>query len=644
MRKFFTLILAIAATLSTFAEIYSGSCGTNVNWSLNTEDSTLTITGSGAMNSAPWINSDKAAIKTAIIGDGVTNVYRGAFWYCSNLKSATIGNSVTQIEDYAFYVCSGLSDVTFGNNILSIGQEAFDECLALTAINLPNSLTTIGDWAFNKCKSITSVTIPQNVSSIGQGALGGCSSLTEIKVVAENNYFCSADSVLFNKNRTSLVQYPGGLQGDYTIPNGVTIVADAAFRSCSKLTSIKIPNTVTILGERAFSACTGLTTIICEAVTPPTCGTEEFYNVDKSIPVYVPAESINSYRSTSYWKEFTNIQTISVEYLVTFLNWDGTELAQIAVERGEAATPPTAPTREGYTFIGWDKDLSNITENLTVTALFTINHYPVVLLGHDGTLLSKQSVAYNHAAEVPEVPARDGYTFSGWTTDIEHIIDTTYAIALYDKNGGTVIYKAEDGEIIGSENVDLHLPVAPVILGKTFAGWLTESADSENGIVLRATYTLDNPTTNDDVTVVPSSNSAEVNFPYVTGAVTYILVIRDLFGHIVCKIMFNANGQLLGIAFAPGRYQQQSQQTSGFSFTVEGLDPSTTYEYEFVAHDETDDVIETLTGSFTTASDTPTDTQSIEASSQSPIKIVQDNHVYILRGNQIHSVTGQQVK
>ena len=231
------------------------------------------------------------------------------------------------------------------------------------------------------------------------------------------------------------------------------------------------------------------------------------------------------------------------------------------------------------------------------------------------------------------------------STDIESILDSTYAIALYDKIGGTVTYLSEAGDVIASENVDLHLPAAPIIAGKSFKGWLTESADSENGIVLRATYTSDNPTTSEDVTVTPSSNSADVSFPFITGALTYELVIRDMSGNVVCKIMFNANGQLLGIAFAPSRNraEQQATQSTGFNFTVEGLNASTTYNYEFVAYDDTDDAIETLSGSFTTTADTPTNIDNASAAN-APQKYIQDGHLLIDNNNRTFDALGQQVR
>ncbi len=304
----------------------------------------------------------------------------------------------------------------------------------------------------------------------------------------------------------------------------------------------------------------------------------------------------------------------------------------------------------GYTFNRWSDGVTQnprtivLTKDSTITALYDINYYPVVLLGHDGKLLSKQTVAYKHAAQQPEVPAREGYTFSGWSTDIESILDSTYAIALYDKIGGTVTYLSEEGDVIASENVDLHLPAAPIIAGKSFKGWLTESADTENGIVLRATYTSDNPTTGEDVTVTPSSNSADVSFPFITGALTYELVIRDLSGNVVCKIMFNSFGQLLGIAFAPSRNRnQQATQSTGFNFTVEGLNASTTYNYEFVAYDDTDDAIETLSGSFTTTADTPTNIDNAPAAT-APQKYIQDGHLFIDNNNRTFDALGQQVR
>ena len=248
---------------------------------------------------------------------------------------------------------------------------------------------------------------------------------------------------------------------------------------------------------------------------------------------------------TSVTQDTTIIALYQINrYKVDFADWDGTILKTDSVEYLSSAIAPEDPTRIGYTFAGWDKEVTSVMQDTTITAMYTINYYPITFLNYNGVLLSEQTVAYNTAAVEPELPTREGYYFIGWTSNIEHVTDRTYAIALYEKIGIIVTYKSEEGSVIASENVDMHIPTPPMVAGKTFSGWLTEIANVEDGIVLRATYTFDNPTTESDVTIVPGATTAGVTFPYVTGAVTYVLVIRDLFGFVVCKIMFNSNGYL----------------------------------------------------------------------------------------------------
>jgi chitodextrinase len=108
--------------------------------------------------------------------------------------------------------------------------------------------------------------------------------------------------------------------------------------------------------------------------------------------------------------------------------------------------------------------------------------------------------------------------------------------------------------------------------------------------------------------------------------------------------MFNSFGQLLGIAFAPSRNRnQQATQSTGFNFTVEGLNASTTYSYEFVAYDDTDDVIETLSGSFTTTADTPTNIEN-QQSQITNRKYIESGHLFIDNNNRTFDALGQQVR
>ena len=277
MQKFFSLLLALIACAGTiFAE--SGTCGENLTWDLT--NGVLTISGTGAMTNfeyqgAPWY-SYKSSITEVTIGNSVTSIGGSAFYRCTGLTSITIPNSVTSIGNDAFRGCSGLTSITIPNSVTSIGEWAFCQCSGLTSITIPNSVTSIGSNAFYGCSGLTSITIPNSVTSIGESAFWGCTGLTSI-----------------------------------TIPNSVTSIGVVAFGYCSGLTSITIPNSVTSIGNFAFNYCSGLTSITCHALTPPTCGNYVFNNVDKSIPLYVPEESIELYQTANVWNEFTNIQAIS---------------------------------------------------------------------------------------------------------------------------------------------------------------------------------------------------------------------------------------------------------------------------------------------------------------------------------------------
>jgi hypothetical protein len=176
----------------------------------------------------------------------------------------TIPASVTSIGDWAFAFASSLTDVTIGTNVTSIGDSAFGRCTSLTNATIPNSVTTIGDEAFNVCTSLTAITVDTN-----------------------NPDYRSIDGVLFNKILTTLMQYPGGKAGSYTIPNSVTSIGDGAFGCCYSLISVTIPGSVTQFGVDAFANCSGLTSVtIGSGIT--TIGGSAFYGCSSLTTVTIP--------------------------------------------------------------------------------------------------------------------------------------------------------------------------------------------------------------------------------------------------------------------------------------------------------------------------------------------------------------------
>ena len=258
----------------------------------------VTSIGSSAFSSCSGLTS-------VTIPNSVTSIGRSAFYQCTGLTSVTIGNRVTSIGIEAFRGCSGLTSVTIPNSVTSIGERAFLSCSGLTSVTIPNRVTRIGDYAFNGCSGLTSVTIPNSVTSIGRSAFYQCTGLTSIDVAADNPNYSSEEGVLFNKDKTTLVAYPGGKQGAYAIPNSVTSIGSSAFNNCSGLTSVTIPSSVTSIGGDAFYRCTGLTSVTNYATTPQTINSNVFIGVDKSsCKLYVPIEAVSAYQSTSVWQDF----------------------------------------------------------------------------------------------------------------------------------------------------------------------------------------------------------------------------------------------------------------------------------------------------------------------------------------------------
>ena len=152
-----------------------------------------------------------------------------------------------------------------------------------------------------------------------------------------------------------------------------------------------------------------------------------------------------------------------------------------------------------------------------------------------------------------------------------------------------------------------------------------------------------------DVTVEPHDNTAVVTWPTTANAVTYTIEIsKD--GVVFCRLIFNAYGQLIGIAFAPGRERVHhamaaTMTTGGMQFTVTGLNSNTNYSYTVVVKDESEETISSYAGEFTTTGeDTPTGVEGIQPSEVSYRKILHDGQIFILRGDKLYNAQGALVK
>ena len=208
------------------------------------------------------------------------------------------------------------------------------------------------------------------------------------------------------------------------------------------------------------------------------------------------------YTFTGWDKAFTNITADLVvaaqyeinTYPVTFKDWNGTVLKTQEVQHGGDAEAPADPTRTGYTFTGWDKEFTNITADLVVTAQYEINTYTVTFKDWDGTVLKTQEVQYGGDAEAPADPTRVGYTFIGWDKEFTNITADLVVTAQYSINTYTVTFKDWDGTVLKTQEVqrggDAEAPADPTRVGYTFTGWDKAFTNITADLVVTAQYEM----------------------------------------------------------------------------------------------------------------------------------------------------------
>ncbi len=212
-------------------------------------------------------------ITSVAISESVTNIQAQVFAPNDTLTSFTVAtnNPAYSSAGGVLFDKSGAALVeyppgvsgsyTIPGNVTSVGQSAFAACYYLSGVTIPDSVTNIWATGFGYCFDLTNVTIPASVTSLGPQVFINCYNLPAITVAAGNPSYTNVDGVLFNKNETTLVEYPTGLHGSYTIPDGVMTIETNAFILCDGLSGVTIPASVTSLEDGAFGDCAGLTNV-----------------------------------------------------------------------------------------------------------------------------------------------------------------------------------------------------------------------------------------------------------------------------------------------------------------------------------------------------------------------------------------------
>ena len=320
---------------------------------------------------------DETCLTHVTIPTSVTGICAYAFYNCRGLGSVTIPEGVVRLGTEAFNNCWNLTELAIPGSVKQIDPRAFSDCRGLTEITIPNSVTNVGVSAFSYCRGLGSVMVPvcvletglanvfQGASSITNVVLSeGCreiargtlgysgqfpnlehvlipASVTNVDAEAfrafggkvavtvdpANAVYSSRNGMLLTKDGTRLLQ---GVNGDITIPPGVTSIDARAFYKYSGLTRVVIPNSVTNIGNYAFSACSNLDDVWMPKHLEGKLSANVFANCGNA--------TLNYYDKA---------------YTVTFRTEEGVVEQRQCPDGMSFDTLPPSPTRDGYTFEGW---------------------------------------------------------------------------------------------------------------------------------------------------------------------------------------------------------------------------------------------------------------------------------------------------
>jgi len=405
------------------------------------------------------------------------------------------------------------------------------------------NVVTIGGSAFSSCSALTSITIPNSVTSIGSYAFNGCSSLTSV-----------------------------------TIGESVTSIGDYAFNGCSSLTSVTIPNSVTSIGYSAFGICDSLTKTnytgdiagwcdikFGDYQANPIFHSENLYINNQEVKDLVIPNTVDSIHDNAF-SGCSSFTSITIPNNVTSIgDWAFYKCSSLTF-----VTIPNSVTHIGDDAFYKCSSLTSVTIGNGVTNI--------------GNWAFSSCYALNEVILGTGLKTIDEYAFQGCTK-------------LYD----VYCYAAEPPTTSESSfenyNAFLHVPCESqrlYLLDINFGNFKYIECVSSDEV------------STDGVVVTPSTNDVTIIWPTETGADTYTIVIKkgnDVF----CTLTFNAEGQLLNIAFAPGRngnhpVQYAEQVGNGYRFTVTGLTEATRYAYDITTKDASNQTLATYSGEFRTQS------------------------------------------
>ena len=338
------------------------------------------------------------------------------------------------------------------NTVKVISATALADNENLTTVIIPDSVTDINGYAFTG-SAISTVTIPASVINIETAAFSWCYNLSEINVSGNNTHYTAVDGVLYNKDKTMLMQYPMGKENTSVVVSaGVTTICETAFLGCQAGTVV-LPKSLTFIDYRAFYNCENLKTVLYYG------SQEDWQNVDVEyrnddlmyadfIYNYDENASVNADIISCYYDEGKVVANIKYNYIFE----DCTTFFAIYNEDGRLVAMDSKPVTKNDTDATFRIEVGEDCKDMEVKAFFwessnTLKPLGNVAYGVVGDLVLESTHPYGNNIDETKV-----YTYSGDCTSI----DVTFSDDTETESGWDyiIIYDSNDniiGEYSGTE-------------------------------------------------------------------------------------------------------------------------------------------------------------------------------------------------
>lgn len=397
-------------------------------------------------------------LKKVSLGTGITEIGRDAFRLCDKISSVYIKDLSAWLKIWFISYQSNplhalsqlyvndvlLQDLVIPESVNIIRQYAFYGCKDLKSIKLGNSTKEIERYAFNYCKELEFADLNGPITKIGDNAFSGCTKLKEL-IFGE-----TLTSIAYNayENCQSIISL--------VFPNSLSRLEYASFKGCSSLTTISFGESISSISSEVFANCPELTDVICFSETVPWASDDAFKkSYIEYCNLYVPAASVNAYKTTDPWSGFGTIEALpTYDLAIGSANW-----STLYVD-----FPFELPTdMKAYVVDGVSATSVTIKE---VTGVIPANT-PVMLHGDAGTY------TLEYTSNTPQVIEQN--YLKGVLSNTTCVADENYVLA--DKGDGTVAFGLYHGTTITANKA--YLPGSAIPSSSRPA---SISIDSESGI------------------------------------------------------------------------------------------------------------------------------------------------------------------